>query len=128
MPSFGSNSSRIRLELHADLRRVVDHAIRNIDFSLICGYRNQRDQERAFASGASRAHFGQSPHNFKPARAFDFLPYPFAGWSVIPPFDAVGREILASSVAVGVPVTWGKTFKSIVDYPHFELRDWRSMR
>ncbi len=126
MPKFGSNSKRILKELHPDLQRVANEAIKYIDFSLICGYRGRIEQERAFKSGASRARFGQSPHNFKPAMAFDFLPYPFQGWTKIPPFELVGVAILRAAHNVGVEITWGKNFKGLVDYPHMELRDWRS--
>lgn len=127
MPSFGSNSKRILKELHPDLQRVCNEAIKHVDFSLTCGYRNKTDQERAFKSGASRARFGQSPHNFKPSFAFDFIPYPFQGWTKIAPFEKVGQEILRAGVKVGVPLTWGKTFKGLVDYPHMELCDWRKL-
>lgn len=127
MPSFGSNSKRILAELHPDLQRVANEAIKEIDFSLICGYRGKVEQERAFKSGASRAHFGHSPHNFKPARAFDILPYPFEGWHVITPFEQRGQVIMRVAQRIGVPLTWGKTFSGIVDYPHFELKNWRDL-
>lgn len=128
MPSFSDNSKRIRGELRPELRHVVDTAIKNFDFSLICGYRNKLNQERAFASGASRARFGQSPHNFKPAFAFDAIPYPFQGWTKIPPFEEMGKEILDAAKRCGVAVTWGRDFKGLVDYPHFELTGWRNLR
>jgi peptidoglycan LD-endopeptidase CwlK len=125
MHEFGSNSKRILRELHPSLQLVAFEAIKHADFSLICGYRGKVEQERAFNSGVSRARFGQSPHNFKPSFAFDFIPYPFEGWANISAFERVGQAILRASKTTNVSVTWGKTFKTIVDYPHFELRDWR---
>lgn len=128
MPSFGSNSTRILKQLHPDLQRVAVEAVKHFDFSLICGHRNKTEQMRAYHSGASRAKYGQSPHNFKPALAFDSIPYPFQGWSVIPPFEEMGVAILDASKKVGVEITWGKGFKGLVDYPHFELTNWRNMK
>lgn len=128
MPSFGKQSNKLLAEAHPDLQRVMREAIKYIDFSIIKGYRGKAEQEAAFKSGASKAHFGQSPHNFKPALAIDFIPYPFKGWSNTRDFNAVGMIILREAAKLGIEVTWGKSFKSIVDYPHFELKNWRKMK
>lgn len=73
----------------------------------------------------SNAKYGQSAHNFPLARGFDMKaenrglyigdrgPY-YRFWIV---FKEVADEM-------GVPVVWGGTWK---DWPHIELRDWRTM-
>lgn len=128
MPKFGSNSLKHLNEAHPDLQRVMNEAIKHIDFSIIEGYRGRAEQEAARKSGASRAGFGQSPHNFKPALAIDFIPYPFKGWHVTKDFNAVGEVIEREAAKLGIAVTWGKRFKGLVDYPHFELKNWKAMK
>ncbi len=128
MPAFGTASKRFLAELHPDLQRVANEAIKVRDFSIICGYRGRDAQNLAFSQGRSRARFGQSPHNFKPSFAMDVIPYPFNGWHVIADFERVGNEIMHAANRVGVKVTWGKNFKGLVDYPHFELTDWRNLK
>jgi peptidoglycan L-alanyl-D-glutamate endopeptidase CwlK len=127
MPSFGSTSRANLNECHPLLIKVAEHAIQRIDFSVICGYRDKAAQTAAYNSGASRAKFGQSPHNHKPSYAFDVIPYPFKGWHYLPDFEAVGKQILLSAQELNIGVTWGKSFKGLVDYPHFELTGWRNM-
>lgn len=48
-----------------------------IDMTVLCGYRNEADQEDAFRRGASKLHWPESAHNHKPARAVDVAPYPY---------------------------------------------------
>jgi peptidoglycan LD-endopeptidase CwlK len=38
-----------------------------IDFTIICGYRGKKDQDKAFSSGASKLKFPNSKHNKWPA-------------------------------------------------------------
>lgn len=126
MPKFGARSLAFLNECHPQLIKVANDAIKTYDFSIICGYRDRVNQEAAFKSGASKARFGQSPHNYRPAYAFDATPYPL-DWKDIKAFEAMGKVIMASADRLNIAVTWGKDFKGLVDYPHFELTGWRNM-
>lgn len=84
---------------------------------LTATYRGPRDQERAFRTGKSKAKFGQSLHNFKPAYAFDvaFL-------------DSEGRadwsfHLFEKMAAILEPLglEWGGRWPGLVDGPHFQL-------
>jgi peptidoglycan LD-endopeptidase CwlK len=126
MPRFGERSLRNMAQLHPKLQTVLNEAIKTYDFTIICGNRGRADQEEAFRTGKSKAHFGQSPHNYLPALAADCIPYPFveADWKDEARFAEMARAILAAGDKVGVPLTWGGDWK-MHDTPHFELRPWR---
>lgn len=125
MPKFSKRSLDNLSGVHPDLARVARRAIISFDFVVIWGQRGRADQEAAFRSGASRAHFGQSPHNFVHALAFDACPWPI-DWKDIPKFDAMGRVMLAAAREEGVNLTWGGGFRR-KDRPHFELTNWREL-
>ena len=126
MPSFGKKSLKILDQLHPDLKLLCMEAIEHVDFSLICGTRSKEDQEKAFNDGKSKAHYGQSPHNFTPARAFDFTPYP-CDWNNIEDFKRVANIIMQCAEELEINITWGGNFSNLKDYPHFELTNWKKM-
>lgn len=130
MPVFGSRSLSNLAGVHPDLRRVLDEAIKHIDFTVIQGQRGRKAQEAAKAAGNSNAGFGQSPHNYAPALAVDVIPYPFkdADWNDIPKFKAIADVVIAEGKKLGIEITWGGNWKSLKDYPHLELANWKNIR
>jgi hypothetical protein len=125
MPSFGPKSKQCRAELHPDLQRVVDRAIKKIDFSIICGRRGEKEQEEAFTKGNSKAHFGQSPHNKSPSAAFDFVPVP-CDWDNLEAFRKVVDVIKECAKEEIVHINCGIDWKKFADSPHIELDGWES--
>lgn len=85
------------------------------------GYRGKEEQEEAFRRGASKAQFGQSPHNYFPSRAVDV-------W-----FNERGRAVWDSlklqEMAERLPaeLEWGGYWKELVDAPHFQEREWKTV-
>lgn len=81
-------------------------------------YRGPNDQEKAYAEGRSKARFGQSLHNFKPAYAFDiaFIDRKTgrADWS----FNLFEAMALFGDE---VGLEWGGRWIGLVDGPHFQL-------
>lgn len=131
MPSFGSRSLSNLAGVHPDLRRVLDAAIKRIDFTVIQGQRGRAAQEKAKAEGNSNASFGQSPHNFAPALAVDVIPYPFAGWDdkgLVEDLRKIADVVVEEGKKLGIAITWGGNWKSIKDYPHLELANWKTLR
>jgi peptidoglycan L-alanyl-D-glutamate endopeptidase CwlK len=126
MPNFGKRSLECLSQCHPDLQRIAILAIERYDFSVIQGYRNEADQNKAFREGKSKAKFGSSPHNFIPALAFDAVPYPI-DWNDIKRFERMGEIIMGCAQQLNIRLTWGKSFKGLVDYPHFELANWREL-
>lgn len=130
MPKFSERSHKHLVQLHPYLQCICNEAILDYDYTIICSVRNKADQEEAFNLHRSKAHFGQSPHNYTPALAFDAIPYPFAekDWENIPRFIEMAEAICKAAHTVGIPIIWGGSWKSFKDYPHFELVNWRTIR
>lgn len=93
-------------------------------FTVLDSQRGREAQEKAFNAGNSKAHFGQSPHNWSPSIALDVAPLPI-DWEDIKAFKTLGAFVEAKAVALKIPVSWGGRWKSFKDYPHFELTPWR---
>lgn len=74
MPTF-SKTSELRLaECHQDLQKLFHHVIQYYDCSIVCGFRNKEEQEKAFTDGFSRVHY-PGTHSTKPSIAVDAAPY-----------------------------------------------------
>jgi len=94
----------------------------DFDLTITCGYRGKEEQEDAFAKGNSKAHFGQSKHNFLPSKAVDICPYPIK-WDKN---DIRWHKMISSAYELarqqGIKIRSGKFF-AFEDYPHIELMD-----
>ena len=125
MPSFGPKSQAILAQSHPDIQRVMNAAIKDFDFSVMCGTRSKEDQEKAFNECHSKAHFGQSAHNFTPSRAVDIAPHPL-NWEDLNAFHNMADVVLKHAKALKVDLTWGGGWH-FKDMPHFELTNWKDM-
>ena len=116
-----SKTSRQKLNTcHSDLIKLIEAVAETEKCAVICGFRGRHEQEKAYMAGKSKAKWGQSKHNFKPSMAVDVVPLPL-DWEDIPAFEKLGEKIMAKAKELGIKVKWGKYFKGLVDYPHFEL-------
>ena len=116
-----SKTSRQKLNTcHSDLIKLIEAVAETEKCAVICGFRGRYEQEKAYMAGKSKAKWGQSKHNFKPSHAVDVVPLPL-DWNDIPAFEKLGEKIMAKAKELGIKVKWGKYFKGLVDYPHFEL-------
>lgn len=120
--SFGTRSKNALATCHPALQAVAYRALELsiVDFTVTEGHRGREAQEAAFASGHSKAHFGQSSHNFDPSRALDVVPYPI-DWEDTSKFKAIATAFKQAANELGVILRWGGDFKSITDFPHFEI-------
>ncbi|HLD91655.1 MAG TPA: M15 family peptidase [Patescibacteria group bacterium] len=121
MYKFGPKSLKVRGELHPDLQIIVDELIKKRDVSLLCGYRGEEDQNKAFESGNSKLKYPQSKHNKKPSEAVDAAPYPI-DWSDIKRFEDMCNLVEEIAKAKNIKIRLGRNF-SFVDWPHIELID-----
>ena len=75
MPSFG-RTSRARLDTcHPDLVRLMEAAIEETDFSILCGHRTEAEQN-ALSSAVTGKRWPNSRHNPTRSEAVDIAPYP----------------------------------------------------
>lgn len=92
------------------------------DLTVICGYRGEEEQEEMFEKGSSKAHFGQSKHNYRPSRAIDICPYPINWDEKDSRWQEMALNAMWCAGGLGIEITWGGSFKSIKDLPHIELK------
>ena len=123
-------ASVVRTAMHMlpKLRKIMDWDLQ--DFSVTCGHRSGEEQEKLFKEGKSQARAGQSPHNFKPSRAVDLLPYPW-DWSNVTPADMKRFKELVELIKIcaafkNYRVTSGSDWPRFKDWPHFERADWKT--
>lgn len=138
-PVFGKRSLDNLSTCHPALRRVAVRALllSKQDFTIIEGHRGQREQEAAYAKGASKVRFPNSAHNQQPSCALDVIPYPFKGWNdknIHAELKEIARAFFSAAKTEGVAIRWGGNWSSanvdapgtkFVDSPHFELHPWR---
>lgn len=122
---FGKKSlerlSQCDIRLQTLCSRMLERS--DFDMTVTCGHRNKEDQEKAFADGKSKAHFGQSKHNSFPSKAVDICPYPICWektdirwWKMV----ALAYDTARS---MGIKIRCGAFFKGLADFPHIELED-----
>lgn len=76
MPKFSQESFSRLSTCHEDLQALFYEVIKYYDCSILCGYRNEIDQEKAFAEGHTKLHYPHGMHNRQPSMAVDVTPYP----------------------------------------------------
>ena len=76
MPKFSQSSFSKLSTCHADLQTLFYEVIKYFDCTILEGYRNQEDQEEAYASGHTTLHWPHGKHNRQPSMAVDVIPYP----------------------------------------------------
>jgi peptidoglycan L-alanyl-D-glutamate endopeptidase CwlK len=121
MASFSESSRKHYMTLDGRLQDILDVAIHVMDFSVICGHRNKKDQNKAFKSGNSKLQFPHSKHNSTVSTAVDVAPYPI-DWEDINRFHRLAGIIEAIAYMHDVKIIWGGDWM-MRDYVHFELRE-----
>lgn len=75
MPSFGQHSLDALATAHEDLQNLFNEVIKYRDCTVLCGFRNEADQNKAKAAGNSNDSWPNSPHNKQPSLAVDVAPF-----------------------------------------------------
>lgn len=75
------------------------------------------------AKRVTNAKGGQSPHNFLPALALDVAFVKADGKTL--DWNHVHFHRFAPYMTKHAGIEWGGTWKTMVDLPHFQLRNWR---
>ena len=133
--------SRARLETcHPALRAVMTRAleISPFDLTIVCGWRGEAEQNKAYAEKKSKLRWPQSKHNFMKDGQPHSLAVDVAPWvgGTIPWDDRVLFSVMAGVVFAaakerGVNIRWGGNWSPMwapalnkfPDMPHFELMD-----
>jgi len=80
MPKFSQPSLSKLSTCDLELQKLFFEVIKYFDCTILEGYRNQADQEKAFQAGNTKLHFPHGKHNQQPSLAVDVAPYPL-NWS-----------------------------------------------
>jgi hypothetical protein len=110
---------------HSGLREWVSQFLStNCDAHISAAGRGRDDQELFFKKGTSRAHYGQSAHNWN--AAVDFFHLTQAGGAA---FDRPWyQQVLGPAVLANPALKWyGEPPISFLEFPHVEWRCWRSL-
>ena len=131
--TYGARSrSRLRT-CHKDLQRVFKELANDgWDISVICGERDQIEQDRCFSSGLSNVQYPNSKHNTSASRplslAIDVAPYmsrltymEIAGDDK--PWIILAGAVMSKSQELGIGIIWGGLFKNLKDLGHYEFGD-----
>lgn len=146
---FSSRSLANRATLREELRRVVDHALKRVDFGITCGRRSYQEQERLIGSAFSKikdparsrhvlVDAGGNPvydgvvfddMKLPMSEAFDFIPTPFLGWNhprVKYQFAFYAGIFVGVATELGIELEWGGDFDGDndpddFDFPHIQL-------
>lgn len=131
MPSFSKSSFDKIKTTHPILQALLLKAIEEFDFKVLEGHRGEEAQNQAYESGASKARFGESPHNSSPSIAVDLSPWPI-DWNDRERFTYLAGLLQGLSKTVlpsGVSLRWGGDWdqdtqlidNKFDDLVHFEL-------
>lgn len=120
MPNFSVSSATKLATAHEDLQRLFKEVVKRTNCSIICGHRNQAEQNQAFTIGTSKLAWPNSKHNSVPSMAVDAMPYPLS-WTDRPSIDALAAVVKEVAKELGIAVQWGGDFPRFPDLDHWQL-------
>lgn len=106
---------------HKDLQTLAYELIKHRDITIICGFRSKKEQDAAVAAGNSKTKWPKSKHNSYPSMAFDIAEYPVQ-WDDIKQWQEFCKFVKDTANSLGIEIVSGGDWKSLKDYPHFELK------
>jgi len=133
MANFGKRSRTNLLQARPDLQKLFNEVIKYYDCAVICGHRNEEDQNKAYDEGRSDKRYPQSKHNKTPSLAVDVVPWfknkPHIRWNDKEKFYEFGGFVQGMSASLGIDIRWGGNWdmddelkdQTLFDLPHFEL-------
>jgi len=122
MPKFSLKSLQRLSTCDNNLQALFTEVIKEVDCTIICGFRGEAEQELAWKNGNSQIRWPNSKHNCSPSRAVDVCPYPI-DWKDIKRFKDFAKVVQAKAEEMGIDVEWGGEWVRFKDYPHWQLPD-----
>lgn len=133
MPLFGKESTEQLNTAHPDLQRLFCLVVKTMDCKVLCGHRDEYEQNKAYDLGLSKLKYPKSKHNTTPAKAVDVVPYfsmsPHIRWDDIKTFYYFAGYVKATAQQLGIKVRWGGDWdgdndlndQDFMDMTHWEL-------
>jgi len=128
--TFGKRSRDALASCDRRLQDILNEAIKTHDFAVLCGFRDEFEQNKAVAEKRSTKVWPNSKHNSYPSRAVDIAPFPI-DWSDTARFARLVGYIERIAFEQGKRIRWGGDWNGngrtkderFVDMPHLELVD-----
>lgn len=128
MYKFSEKSLKLLEDCDERLQALCHEVIKVMDISIICAYRNEADQNKAFAEKKSKLKYPDSKHNKIPSLAVDVCPSP-VDWSDESRFYLMMGVFKAKADSLGIKIRLGGDWNSdnnlvndgFIDLPHVEL-------
>ncbi|MBT7726343.1 MAG: M15 family peptidase [Flavobacteriales bacterium] len=129
MPSFGKKSQERLNTCDPRLVELFEEVVEHFDCTVIQGYRDEVEQNKAFEDGFSKLKYPQGSHNKYPSLAVDIAPYPI-DWKDRDRFHLFAGFVKGIASQMGLNIRWGGDWNSDThtkdnnfdDLPHFEVR------
>ena len=124
-----SKSSTSKLETcHNDLQVVFSILLDDFDHTILCGHRNEEDQNEAYDEGKSQLQWPDGKHNEYPSIAVDVIPCPI-DWRDRERMTYFAGQVIATGRNLGIKIRWGGDWdqdtklkdNKFDDLVHFEL-------
>ena len=119
-------SSREKLNTcHPSLQALFKAVDLRASIQVVCGFRNEADQNKAYADGFSQVKWPNGKHNKTPSVAVDVVPLIDGRieWKNEDAFKALSETVKCCAEESGIKVRWGGDWKGFVDRPHWELTE-----
>lgn len=140
MPSFSGRSELKLMTCHEDIVTICRTVIQAFDFTVLCGYRGEEEQNKAYPK-YSNVKYPDSKHNRidefgKPrSHAIDVIPYDpikrrIVDWDSPEEFALMIGHFKMAAYLYDVQIRWGHDWNNnnilwdetgLVDRPHIEL-------
>lgn len=120
MSAFSEISLNRLRTCHPDLQTLFLHVVKKTDCTIVCGFRNKEDQDKAFHDGFSKVQWPNGKHNKLPSEAVDVMPYPI-DWEDVGRLEEFAKVVKETAEELGIKVTWGGSWTSFPDRPHWEI-------
>jgi hypothetical protein len=128
MAKFSETSKKRLGTCDPRLVQVCNAAIKRMDFAVLCGHRNKKEQDEAVKNGFSKVKWPRSKHNKSPSQAVDIAPFPI-DWNDIGRFVHLADIVLDEAKKLNIKIRWGGDWnrngkwsdEKFLDLPHFEI-------
>lgn len=123
VPCMDARSEANLARVHPDLVKAVRAAAQSLPFLVIHGIRTADEEAKNVARGASQTmHSRHLPNHEGFACAVDFAALEDGHVTWDPKaYLPIWRAIRAAGEALGVPVEWGGSWKTLKDWGHVQL-------
>lgn len=119
-----SHISLIRLATcHTDLQKLVKSVAEELDIMVICGHRNEEQQNEAFQNKKSKLKWPRSKHNAFPSHAVDVAILDSdkkISWENTAKWNHMVTVFKKHSQKLGIPIECGGEWR-MRDWPHIQL-------